>query len=216
MHFIRLFHVRDPIQGAGSLSGISRDRCERLAHRYRVVRMAQPCVRRLLETAGRSPMCFCTAQWPYLPACLDRMHSRRVFHSLPQSSTSFRRRSHALCPLCVPAPSLQSVVWLGPLACPCGASLSGRKSVRPSRVAVRATRFSNARVWRVAPRRSTHVGDVLCASRPCLPRGVPVPRAAHCCADHSVKRSGSKIWGDTVSTQPTTRAIYEPTRHIRG
>lgn len=94
-----------------------------------------------------------------------RMHSRRVFHSLPQSSTSFRRRSHALCPLCVPAPSLQSVVWLGPLACPCGASLSGRKSVRPSRVAVRATRFSNARVWRVAPRRSTHVGDcALCVS----------------------------------------------------
>jgi hypothetical protein len=72
LHFIRLFHVRDPIQGAGSLSGISRDRCQRLPHRYRVVRMAPPCVRRLLETAGRSLMCLCTAQWPLLHACLER------------------------------------------------------------------------------------------------------------------------------------------------
>jgi hypothetical protein len=79
--------------------------CQRLPHRYRVVRMARPCVRRLLETAGRSRMCLCTAHWPLLHTCLERSFHGADHSEAPSGTREEHPRHLVGChPHCVPAP----------------------------------------------------------------------------------------------------------------
>ena len=120
--------------------------CQRLPHRYRVVRMARPCVRRLLETAGRSRMCLCTAHWPLLHACLERSFHGADHSEAPSGTREEHPRHLVGChPHCVPAPPCSG------LARPAVVSLRRPRSavenvedLAPSRVALWAARFSNA------------------------------------------------------------------------
>jgi hypothetical protein len=114
--------------------------CQRLPHRYRVVRMARPCVRRLLETAGRSRMCLCTAHWPLLHACLERSFHGADHSEAPSGTREEHPRHLVGChPHCVPAP-------------PC----SGL--ARPAVVSLRRPRSAVENVEDLAPSRGSRCG----------------------------------------------------------
>lgn len=169
LHFIRLFHVRDPIQGAGSLSGISRDRCERLAHRYRVVRMAQPCASAACSRQLAVASCAfaqhsghsCTRASS--DGLAHRMHSfHGADHSEAPSDTREEHPRHlAGChPHCVPAPPCSG------LARPAGVSLRRPRSavenvadLRGSRCGPHGSQMHVCGVSRVGPSRVRFVSD---------------------------------------------------------
>ena len=165
VHFIRLFHVRDPIQGAGRLSGIciSRDRCHRLPHSYGMAHSYSA-----VEWRDRASAA-CSRQLAVAP-CASAQHSGHICPrastdglapdaletSLPQSSTVFHvissevtRTVSLMCPCPLPAVS--------GLARPAGVSLrrlAQRSKICPT-FAGRSAGHTVLKCTRVACRAST-------------------------------------------------------------
>ena len=118
LHFIRLFHVRDPIQGAGRISGISRARDFRTDTAWSEWRgrASAACSRQLAVAA-------CAFAQHTGHSCTRASSDRSTVPITQKHPVALVKNTHVIWSDVTRTVSLPlpAVAWLGPLSCPCGA-----------------------------------------------------------------------------------------------